>query len=434
MLGFSLRSLWNRRFVAGLTVLAISLSVALILGVERLRDGARDSFANSASGIDLIVAPRGNSVQILMATVFGVGGTGTGMTWESFEWLEDRPEVAWAVPIQMGDNHRGYPVIGTDASYFEHFRHSGGQALSLAAGTFFTGDGADAAVIGAEVASRFGYAPGAVIVNAHGSGEVSFDLHDDAPFTVSGVLAPTGTAVDRMVFVTLEGFDTLHAQEDAPLVDPLDPAAMPNDGHDDHDAHGDHEGTEVAHGHEPDRINAVYVGLIDRTNVLGLQRAVNDLPSDALSAVLPAVALAELWGITGTAERAMRLMAWAVALAGMIGMVVMLSATLDTRRREFAILRSVGATPSRIFALIVTEAAVLTAAGLILGLVLLTVATFVTDPILSARFGLRMGWNVFGARELTTLFVIFCAGLLASLIPAVRVYRMTLADGLSVRL
>jgi putative ABC transport system permease protein len=461
MLGFSLRSLWNRRFVAGLTVLAISLSVALILGVERLRDGARDSFANSASGIDLIVAPRGNPVQILMATVFGVGGTGTGMTWESFEWLEDRPEVAWAVPIQMGDNHRGYPVIGTDGAYFEHFRHSGGQPLSLEAGTFFPGDGPDAAVVGAEVAARFGYAPGAVIVNAHGSGDVSFDLHDNAPFTISGVLAPTGTAVDRMVFVTLEGFDTLHAQEDAPLADPLDPAAMSADshgeddghgtpedhaGHDDHedgdeheshdvhDAHGDHEGTEAGHGHEPDRINAVYVGLIDRTNVLGLQRAVNERPSDALSAVLPAVALAELWGITGTAERAMRLMAWAVALAGMIGMVVMLSATLDTRRREFAILRSVGATPTRIFGLIVTEAAVLTAAGLILGLVLLTVATFVTDPILSARFGLRLGLNVFGTRELATLFVIFCAGLLASLIPAVRVYRMTLADGLSVRL
>jgi putative ABC transport system permease protein len=486
MLGFSLRSLWNRRFVAGLTVLAIALSVALILGVERLRDGARDSFANSASGIDLIVAPRGNSVQILMATVFGVGGIGTGMTWDSFKWLEDRPEVAWAVPVQMGDNHRGYPVIGTDSSYFEHFRHSGGQPLSLEAGTFLAEDGADAAVVGAEVAARFGYGPGTVIVNAHGSGEVSFDLHDDAPFTISGVLAPTGTAVDRMVLVTLEGFDSIHAQEEVPLADPLDPEAFSVDGHeddaaheahddhapqsdhdshddhaahddhgshgtneahnnahdasedhsehDDHETHGDHADAEAGHGHEPDRINAVYVGLIDRTNVLGLQRAVNERPSDALSAVLPAVALAELWGITGTAERAMRLMAWAVALAGMIGMVVMLSATLDTRRREFAILRSVGATPTRIFALIVTEAAVLTAAGLILGLVLLTVATFVTDPILSARFGLRLGLNVFGARELATLFLIFCAGLLASLIPAVRVYRMTLADGLSVRL
>ena len=447
MVGFSLRSLWNRRFVASLTILALGLSVALILGVERLRDGARDSFANSASGIDLIVAPRGNSVQILMATVFGVGGTGTGMAWEIFEWLKQRSEVAWAVPIQMGDNHRGYPVIGTDASYFKHFQHSGGQPLSLAAGSFFMGDKTDAAVVGAEVAARLGYAPGSVIVNAHGSGEVSFDLHDDAPFTISGVLAPTGTAVDRMVYVTLEGFDALHSQEDASLADPLDPADMPADGHEEQDAHdahdkkheghkdqSDHEGAEAGHGHKSTQINAVYVGLSDRTTILGLQRAVNERVADALSAVLPAVALAELWGITGTAERVMWLMAWAVAVAGMIGMVVMLSATLDTRRREFAILRSVGATPSHIFGLIVTEAALLTAAGSVLGIVFLTVATTLADPILSARFGLRLGLNVFGARELATLVVILCAGLFASLIPAYRIYRMTLADGLSIRL
>ena len=113
---------------------------------------------------------------------------------------------------------------------------------------------------------------------------------------------------------------------------------------------------------------------------------------------------------------------------------VMLSATLDTRRREFAILRSVGATPTRIFSLIITEAAVLTAAGLILGLALLTVTTFMTDPILPPASAYDSGVSVFGASELTTLFVIFCAGLLASLIPAIRVYRMTLADGLSVRL
>jgi putative ABC transport system permease protein len=430
MLVFSLRSLWNRRFVAGLTVLAISLSVALILGVERLRDGARDSFANSASGIDLIVAPRGNSVQILMATVFGVGGTGAALDWDSFEMVQALPGVAWAVPISIGDNHRGYPVIGTRASYFERFRHSGGEPLVFAKGTPFSD--ADGAVVGAEVAGRFGYAPGTVIVNAHGAGSVAFDLHDEAPFTITGVLGPTGTAVDRMVFVSLEGFDALHADPRMPF---LDPFASRTGREESADTAASAEG-EPAHDlmHAPDRIDAVLVGLTARMAVLGVQRSIATYSGAALSAVMPNVALLELWSITGTAESALRLMAWAVALAGMIGMVVMLSATLDTRRREFAILRSVGATPTRIFALIVTEAAVLTAAGVILGLVLLTVATFVTDPILSARFGLRLGVSVFGARELASLFVIFCAGLLASLIPAVRVYRMTLADGLSVRL
>lgn len=441
MLKFSLRSLWNRRFIVGLIVLAIGLSVALILGVERLRTEARNSFANSASGIDLIVASRGNSVQILLATVFGVGGTGSGMKWESFEWLENRPEVAWAVPVQMGDNHRGFPVLGTTPAFFERFRHSGGQPLVVAEGVFFATELADRAVLGSDVAARFGYAPGTVIINAHGSGAVSFDMHDDAPFTVSGVLAPTGTAVDRMVFVTLEGFDAIHAQEEVPMADPLAAVATSAEGGEDHHDDESHEDQHedaghqdhADHGHEPDQINAVYVGLTDRTSVLGLQRAINERTSDPLSAVLPGVALAELWGITGTAETVMRLMAWAVALSGMIGLVVMLSATLDTRRREFAILRSVGATPPHIFGLIVTEAALLTGAGLVLGLFLLAVAISLAGPVLFAHFGLRLGFDFFGAGEIGTLAVIFYAGLVASLIPAVRVYQMTLADGLSVR-
>ena len=493
MLRLSLKSLWNRRFIAVLTILSIGLSVALILGVERLREGARDGFTNSASGIDLILAPRGNSVQILMATVFGVGSTGTGLAWETFEQVEDMPQVAWAVPIQMGDNHRGYPVIGTTAGYFEHFRHSGGQSLTFAAGLAFDNVSPDAAVVGAEVAERFGYAPGAVIVNAHGAGAVSFDMHDDAPFTITGVLAPTGTAVDRMVFVTIQGFDEIHASRTPPPEDPFDIGAAGRapvgaehgdtagdvddphedehadnadtehdhgegalDAHEEHDHHEandhaapianhllDQEAHEDEHGHsealddhrhEPETINAVFVGLSDRTAILGIQRTLSELRTDPVSAVMPAVALAELWGITGTAENVMRAMAWAVALAGLIGMLVMLSATLDTRRREFAILRSVGATPPRIFGLIITEAAVLVGAGLLFGLVLLTLATFVANPILLTHFGVTLGLGGFGLWELAVIGMIFCAGLVTAFIPAFRVYRITLADGLSVRI
>ncbi|SLN77017.1 FtsX-like permease family protein [Roseovarius gaetbuli] len=507
MLWLSLRSLSNRRFVATLTVLSIGLSVALILGVERLREGAREGFTNSASGIDLIVAPRGNSVQILMATVFGVGSTGTGLSWATYQQVEDMPQVAWAVPVQMGDNHRGYPVIGTTAAYFDHFRHSGGQSLMFASGHAFDTDAPDAAVVGAEVAERFGYAPGVVIVNAHGAGAVSFDMHDDAPFTITGILAPTGTAVDRMVFVTLQGFDDIHASRTPPPQDPFDTGAGASgadpsatagsvqdhheDDHADHDQvdkdhvgkdhidkdHADHghnqsaehvhqdendqdahlnegavpvdtdlhehetrsdePGYTEAHGdhhHEPETINAVFVGLSDRTAVLGIQRTLSELRTDPVSAVMPAVALAELWGITGTAENVMRVMAWAVAVSGMIGMMVMLSATLDTRRREFAILRSVGATPYRIFGLILSEAAVLSAAGLILGILLLTLAAIVSGPILTVHFGVTIGLNGFGLWDLTILAVIFCAGLVAALIPSIRVYRMTLADGLSIRI
>jgi len=460
MLKFGLTSLWNRRFVAALTILATALSVALVLGVERLRSEAKTGFANSASGIDLIVAARGNPVQILLSTVFGVGTTGAGLSWDTFEMVKELPQVAWAVPISMGDNHRGFPVIGTNSEYFEHFRHSGGRSLEFALGGVFADD--SQAVIGSELKERFGYGHGTEIVVAHGAGSVSFDVHDEAPFRVAGVLAPTGTAVDRMVFVSLKGFDELHTQREPVEEDPL---AGTTDGAgpfpvaagrardrvharanndttvdnyaEDHASRPDaaHRKNEHAeHGHEPEIINAIYVGLRNRTAVLSIQWRLSKYQNESLTAVLPNLALLELWSITGTAETALGLMAAAVVLASLVGMVVMLSAALEARRREFGILRSVGASPARIFGLIVLEASLLTAAGLILGYFLLTGVVLLADPILADKFGLRLGSGLPSAKEGVLMLVILLCGVLASLMPAVRVYRMTVADGLTLRI
>ncbi|SMP22250.1 ABC transporter permease [Shimia sagamensis] len=420
-----LQSLWNRRFVATLTVLAIALSVALILSVERLRDSARTSFANSASGIDLIIAPRGNDVQILLATVFGVGSTGAGLSGDVVHMVEDMPGVAWAVPLMQGDNHQGFPVIGTSSEYFEHFKHSRGQALSFAKGGAFieTHD----AVIGAEVAERLGYTVGTEIINAHGAGAVALEQHDEAPFEITGVLTRTHTAVDRMVFISLAGFDELHVESARGSADPF--AALAEADHASHDNEHDHD-----HGFVPDQINAIYIGLSNRTAVLGVQRAVATYKAEPLAAVMPNVALLQLWSITGTAENALRLMSVAVVAASMIGMVVMLSAALEARRREFAILRSVGAAPRDVVWMIVLEALLVTAAGITLGLVIFWSASLIAEPLLSARFGVTLGGQLLNAREVMLLLTVLCFGGLASLLPAWRVYRMTLADGLTTRL
>lgn len=414
MLNLCLKSLLNRRFIAALTVVSIALSVALILGVERLRTQARAGFANSASGVDLIVAARGNDVQILLATIFGVGSTGTGISWDSYEMVGNLPAVDWTVPILMGDNHRGYPVIGTSTEYFDRFQHSGGKALLFQNGGAFA-EGSEA-VVGAEVAAAFNYKPGVEIINAHGSGEVAFEVHDEAPFTVAGVLEPTGTSVDRMVFVTLEGFDALHK---APVAQVSDPFA---------------DVTQDGQRQGPATINAVFAGLKHKTAILSVQRHISQYGEEALSAVLPYIALLQLWSITGTAEIALRLMACAVALAGMIGMVVMLSAALEARRREFAILRSVGATPQSIFGLIVLEAVLLLLSGIALGYLVLTLVSVAANPVLASSFGLRLSAGLPTYREALLIALVFCSGLIASAIPAIRVYRMTLADGLSMRL
>lgn len=406
----------NRLTVVCLAVFAIALSVALILTVERIKDSARDSFTNSVSGVDMIVAPRGNDVQILMSTVFGLGSAGPGLDWDTFEMVRNLPTTGWAVPLLMGDTHQGFPVFGTTPAYFDHFKHSGGKDLNFASGGAF--EGASDTVVGSEVAKRFGYKIGDSIVNAHGAGRVAIKLHDSTPFRVVGVLSPTGTALDRSVYVSLGGFNMMHADAKGKTLDPLAPDSTAS--------------SDGATQGQSERINAIFVGLKNRATVLSAQRFISQWPEEPLSAVLPQLALLQLWQVTNLAERALQAMAGAVALAGFISMSMMLMASLEGRRREFAILRAVGASPVQVLGLIVFEAVSITLVGILIGLFLALGIAWPASPLLSIRFGVALQPDLFGLAEIRLLATVFAFGLLAGLWPAIRVYRLTLTDGLTV--
>jgi putative ABC transport system permease protein len=208
LLRLAVKSLGNRRFSAILTVLAIALSVTLLLAVEKVRTEARASFASTIAGTDLIVGARSGSVQLLLYSVFRIGNATNNIRWDSFQHFAGHPRVDWAIPISLGDSHRGYMVMGTDHSYFEHFRYGRRQNLSFTAGGRF--DDLYDAVLGADVARELGYGLGTELVLAHGTGAVSFVDHADKPFQVSGILARTGTPVDRTIHISLEGMEALH--------------------------------------------------------------------------------------------------------------------------------------------------------------------------------------------------------------------------------
>ncbi|MCB1796553.1 MAG: ABC transporter permease, partial [Candidatus Competibacteraceae bacterium] len=209
ILTLAAKSLWNRRLTSALVVLAIALSVTLLLGVERLRTQARASFANTLSGTDLIVGARGSPINLLLYSVFRIGDPTNNVNWSGYRTLAADPRVAWTVPLSLGDSHRGFRVLGTDHSYFQHYRYARNRPLRLAEGREFE-DLFDA-VLGAEVAEQLGYRLGQSIVLAHGAGQVSFALHEDKPFRVVGILARTGTPVDQTVHVSLAGIEAIHA-------------------------------------------------------------------------------------------------------------------------------------------------------------------------------------------------------------------------------
>lgn len=414
--GLAWKSLANRRFTAALTVLSIALSVTLLIGVERVRQEARASFANTISGTDLIVGARGGTVQLLLYSVFRIGNATNNISWQSYQDIAAHPKVAWTVPISLGDSHRGFRVLGTTPGYFDHYRYARDRRLEFAAGARF--DDLFDAVLGAEVADALGYGLGDEIVIAHGAGDVRFARHDDKPFRVAGVLKRTGTPVDRTVHVSLEAIEAVHLgwQGGAPMPGLTPTAAQVR-----------------AMDLTPEAITAVLVGLKSKIAAFAVQRYVNDYREEPLLAVLPGVALGELWSLIGVAEGALLIVSGFVVLVGLIGMLTALLIGLNERRREMAILRSVGARPAQVLALIIGEAAFLTLIGMLLGIALLYGLLALGQPLIESRLGLFIGIGALSPHEWLLMATVLAAGLLVGLVPGWRAYRMSLADGLSIR-
>ena len=411
------RSLLNRRATAGLTLFALAVSVMLVLGVEKLRTEAKASFANTISGTDLIVGARSGSVQLLLYSVFRIGNATNNISWTGYQALASHPDVAWAVPLSLGDSHRGFRVLGTTPDYFIHYRYGRRHALAFAAGKPF--DDLFDAVIGAEVARALGYKLGESIVVSHGLGGEGFAAHADKPFRVAGILAKTGTPVDRTVHVGLRAIEAIHVDWRGGARQPG--LGVPADRLRQMDL-------------QPRQVTAVLVGVKSRFAAFKLQRWINDYRGEPLLAVLPGVALQELWDLMGTAEAALAAVSVAVVAAGLLGMVTMLLAGLNERRREMAVLRAVGARPLHLFTLLVCEATALALGGAMAGLGLLYLALLAARPVLDAHFGLFIGIGTPTAHDAAILAAVVAAGAAAGALPALRAYRQSLADGMMVRL
>lgn len=416
ILTLALKSILNRKFTIALTIFSIALSIMLLLGVERLRTDARESFTNTISGTDLIVGARSGPVQLLLYSVFRIGNPTNNVSWESYQDIKKQRLVKWTVPLSLGDSHHGFRVLGTTTDYFKHYHYAGDKDIEFADGVPFN-DIYDA-VIGADVANELGYKTGHKIVLAHGTGEISFVEHKDKPFAVVGILKKTGTPVDRTVHVSLQAIEAIHAGWENGAPKP-----------------GRHIDAKKARQMDlqPKTITAMLVGLKSRIAAFRVQRFINEYPEEPLLATLPGVALQELWDTMAIAQQALLAISVLVVLVGISGMATAILTSLNERRREMAVLRSVGARPWHIFVLFVGEAAAVMVIAAALGVAALYAIQLMAQPIIQSQLGLFLPIHVPTTHELLLLAAAIFAGLVVGLIPAYRAYRYSLADGMTIR-
>ncbi len=424
LLQIAARSAWNRRGTLALVMLSIALATALLLSLERLRSDIRSSFAQSVSGTDLIVGARTGPVQLMLYAVFRVGGATNGIRMDSVRAVAAHRAVAWTVPIALGDSHRGHPVLGTTTEYFTRFAYGDSQPLALAQGRAFAGtlDGLYEAVHRRRGRAAAGLSAGpahhAQPRHGLGPGGGAGGEHADKPFTVVGVLARTGTPVDRTVHVSLQAIEAIH-------LDWAGGAPLP--------------GVSIAPEHarkfdlEPKQVTAVLVGLKNRVAVFNVQRFVADYEGEPLLAVLPGVALDELWTVVGLGERALLAMSGLVALVSLASLVAVVLAGLNERRRELAVLRAVGAGPRHVLVLLAAEGALVTLLGALTGAAVAAGAVVAAGPWVQQRFGVTLQASAPTAEQWALFGAVLLAGMLASLVPGWRAYRLSLADGLTPR-
>lgn len=417
ILRLTIASLKNRALTSLLTILSIGLSVALFVGTERLRLSARESFQGTVSGAHLLVGARGGSVQLLLYSIFHIGNASNNVSYKSYEELKQDPRLEWTIPISLGDSHRGFRVVGTNESFYKNYRFRDGRNIELAEGKQ-PSDIFDVA-IGADVASALQYKIGQSIVIAHGVSAQTIQSHADKPFRISGILKKTGTPIDRSLYVSLEGIEALHIDWQsgtAPSADEEIPAERVRK-------------MKLKIG----SITAFLVRMKSPQLLLRTQRAINEYAAEPLTAVIPGTALQELWTAVSYAEDALRIVTYFIVLVGLSGMFLSIYTTLNERRREMSILRSLGARSYHIVLLLLAEAAVLSGLGTALGLALVYGLLAGFQPLIETHFGIYIPVAAMSLREWMYVLAVFGCGLLTGAVPAVRAYRNALIDGLSMR-
>lgn len=413
----AVQSMFNRRITVLLTIFSIAISVCLLLGVERVRTQAKESFSNTINGTDLILGARTGSVQLLLYSVFRMGNATNNISWESYQDVSKQPSVKWSVPLSLGDSHRGFRVLGTNQDYFKFYKFGQSQALQFKAGRQFSG--LFDAVIGAEIAEKLNYKVGDKIIVAHGAGKVSFIKHEQMPFTITGILERTSTPVDQTVHVSLEAIEAIHIgwEKGAPPTNTeLEASQL------------------LKEKLQPKLITASLIGLKSKIQTFQLQRYINEYKQEPLQAIIPGVALFELWNMMGIAEQALIIISGFVVASGLLGMLTMILASLNERRREMAILRAVGARPLQIFFLLISEAGMLALFGAVFGCISLYMLLVIAQPIFLEHFGLLISITPLTIYEWKLLALVCMSGLVIGVVPSFRAYRMSLSDGLTVRI
>ena len=415
MLSLLLKSMRSRIIPTSLVTISLMASMVLLLSIERIQQGTEEGFNQSISGVDAIIGPRSSSLELVLYTVFHLGRPTNNITTKTINDVKQRSDISWLVPIALGDSHRGYRVIATEPNYFQHIRYGNNQPLTFSKGAPFAE--LSEATLGSDVAEKLNYSVGSEIQITHGSIESIGSKHDDFSFTVTGVLNKTGTPIDQAIFLDLKGYELLHlgwkSGKKVFSLEDIDLSSLPPD------------------ALNPKTVTAAFVGLKSKLTIFNFSKNIREYTEEAISAVIPGIALSELWSIVGLVDKGFQLLSWIIIAISLIAMVTLIIASLDNRKQEMTIYRANGASPKFLAAMVICESLVIGLAAIIGAIILVTAVTYFATSQLNLALGISPSFKWISLDEIKVFGIILLSGVLSSLIPAAMVFRKNLHQALS---
>ena len=415
MLSLLLKSMRSRLIPTSLVTISLMASMVLLLSIERIQQGAEEGFNQSISGVDAIIGPRSSSIELVLYTVFHLGRPTNNITTKTVNDVKLRGDISWLVPIALGDSHKGFRVVATEPNYFEHIKYANGQPLVFSKGVAFAE--LSEAVLGSDVAEKLSYRVGSKIQITHGSVESVGSKHDDFSFVVTGILNKTGTPIDQAIFLDLKGYELLHlgwkSGKKIFNLDDINLSSLPED------------------ALIPKTVTAAFIGLKSKLTLFNFSKNIREYPKEAISAVIPGIALSELWSIVGLVDKGFQLLSWIIIAISLIAMVTLIIASLDNRKQEMTIYRANGASPKFLAMMVLCESLVIGLTAIVGAIVLVTIVTYFATAQLNLALGISPSFKWISMGEITVFSFILLAGALSSLIPAVMVFRKNLHQTLS---
>ena len=422
MFGLAIAYLRNRALTTSLNILLLGLAVATLVILLSFSSQLGNRFERDGKGIDLVVGAKGSPLQLILSSIYQIDAPTGNIPLESIELLRTDPAVKSAIPLAMGDNFRGFRIIGTEAAYIDLYN------AKLVQGRVF--GKAQEVVIGAKVARELGMKLGQRFVGTHGLEESSeAGEHEHSPFTNVGILAATGTVIDRLILTPVESVWDAHGIE--------------HDHEHDADAGKNHEhhhkaGHEAEHEHKPadattltergemkPEITALLVSYKSAFGAVRIPSMINR--QTEMQAAVPALETARLLALLGIGLDGAQLFAWLLALTGGLSIFVALLNVAQAREGDLALLRIMGATRTNVVGTIMSEGLITAAAGAALGLILGHGAMAIAVSSFVQLEDLGVDPYKFHIAEIAIVTAVLAIGLIAAAIPAIRVFRTDIA-------